>query len=166
MAVYTTNPTAVSYNFRLLDLLFFLKFTYSTAHPGCDNGQFACQTDCIAIGWVCDGEQDCFDGRDEENCTSMKYARHRPSVVAQCMYGTTMQWYLETCKSCCHVFRLLQICLKDADQDNISAKVAFVFQMTGGVMERETVFMQMMKTDVIMVGHYSLLSLYCIPYPL
>ena len=92
-------------------------------------------------------------------------AKHRAQCCCSVHVGTPMQ--MVTCMSCVSLqYCLLQNCLKDADQANISAKVAFAFQLTGGVTETETVFMQMMKTAVITVGHYSVLSLCCIPHPL
>ncbi|XP_035824784.1 very low-density lipoprotein receptor-like [Aplysia californica] len=36
----------------------------------CESDQFACSDKCINASWVCDGESDCLDGFDEQNCTA------------------------------------------------------------------------------------------------
>ena len=35
----------------------------------CKNSEFQCKNDdCINVEWLCDGEPDCVDGEDEEQC--------------------------------------------------------------------------------------------------
>ena len=34
----------------------------------CDSGQFACRERCIDLAWRCDGETDCIDKVDEQDC--------------------------------------------------------------------------------------------------
>ena len=36
---------------------------------GCDEGYLTCDNlECIEESWFCDGDQDCGDGSDEQNC--------------------------------------------------------------------------------------------------
>lgn len=39
-----------------------------TASPSCTSQEFKCVTsgECISVGFVCDGENDCIDGSDEQ----------------------------------------------------------------------------------------------------
>ena len=34
----------------------------------CPEGEFRCPYSCISSWWLCDGEPDCYDGVDEEDC--------------------------------------------------------------------------------------------------
>ena len=41
------------------------------ASDSCPNGTFQCSDGkCISKSWLCDGENDCSDGQDEQNCES------------------------------------------------------------------------------------------------
>ena len=61
--------------------------SFATAPPACGSDQFACRTVCISIDWVCDEDEDCFDGKDEENCTSMSKCKHK-AFCCSCMCNT------------------------------------------------------------------------------
>lgn len=52
------------FNLKTLDLLCF----FVTAPPTCSSQEFKCVTsgECISLGFVCDGEEDCVDGSDEQ----------------------------------------------------------------------------------------------------
>ena len=41
-----------------------------TAPKTCDPEQFTCSNgQCIPQGWICDDNEDCVDGSDEQNCS-------------------------------------------------------------------------------------------------
>ena len=34
----------------------------------CSDEEFYCGEKCIPLGWLCDGDKDCGDGKDERGC--------------------------------------------------------------------------------------------------
>jgi hypothetical protein len=43
---------------------------FSASSGGCDPGNYRCQSGdkCIPASWICDNENDCDDGDDEQTC--------------------------------------------------------------------------------------------------
>ena len=56
-------------------------------------GEFACIDECIPRKWVCDGNMDCNDGRDEQNCL---VETTTPIVGTTTTPGTTTTAYSST----------------------------------------------------------------------
>lgn len=61
-------------------------------HHGCEPNQFRCDNkECVSKIWRCDGENDCKDGSDEENCAQLpigafcKYSQFECRSGAQCI---------------------------------------------------------------------------------
>lgn len=56
---------------RVLSIsVLYLKHDYSilTAPVVCDSDEFSCDNGCIPSAFVCDGDLDCYDGKDEATC--------------------------------------------------------------------------------------------------
>ncbi|KAI1704155.1 low-density lipoprotein receptor domain class A domain-containing protein [Ditylenchus destructor] len=54
--------------------------------PGCYNDMYQCPGSgrCIPKSWLCDGESDCEDGKDEANCDSSTAPQCNPEKEYQC----------------------------------------------------------------------------------
>lgn len=51
----------------------------------CGGHEFACQNgSCISTNWVCDGDIDCEDKSDENNCSKFPYPVSSAIMIAAC----------------------------------------------------------------------------------
>ena len=65
VVIHLMNEIAVSNRREFIRMKL---ISFSLAYPRCSDSQFDCGDRCIPRSWRCDGDNDCANGTDEQNC--------------------------------------------------------------------------------------------------